>query len=438
MNLARALRLDRTARVAFVGAGGKTTALFQLARTIEGPVVVTCSTHMGVWQADLADRHLLVTRPEDVERFTGQIEDVTVITGPAGEDERLQGLDSASLAEVNHLAGQLGFPVLVEADGSRQKPLKAPADHEPVIPGWVDTVVVVAGLSALGKLLGPDVIHRPERFTETSGLEMGQLISEESIARMLVHPLGGLKYIPEKARKVALLNQADETGLVEAGIRIATKIKTVYDAVLVAALSEQHIWQAIEPVAGILLAGGGSTRFGDPKMLLEWRRKSLIRHSAETALAAGLDPLVVVTGAVDEPVRQALAGLPVVFAHNPDWQQGQSTSVRAGLRAVPGTTGAVVFLLADQPFLTAELLRELAARYRSTLALVTAPRVGEERANPVLFDRDLFAELMALEGDTGGRAIFGQHPVDYLDWNDERLLLDIDRPEDYARLREQE
>jgi molybdenum cofactor cytidylyltransferase len=437
MNLYRALRMTRTARVAFSGAGGKTTALFQLARAVEPPVVVTCSTHLGTWQVSLADRHLVVSRPEDVERFAGQIEGVTVITGPAGEDQRLAGLGEDALSAVHSLAGRLGFPVLVEADGSRQKPLKAPAEHEPVIPAWTDTVVTVVGLSALGRPLGGEVVHRSERFAEISGLKMGQPVSEESIARMLISPLGGLKNIPAKARKVVLLNQADRTDLVDTGIRIANQVRSYYDSVLISALSEQRVWQVVEPVAGILLAGGASSRFGQPKMLLPWRGKTLIRQVAETALAAGLNPLVVVTGAVDLPVREVLAGLPVIIVHNAEWQQGQSTSIRTGIGALPNNAGAAAFLLADQPFVTAELLGELVRRYHATLAPVTAPRVNGKRSNPVLFDRDLFPDLMALEGDTGGRAILGKNPIEYVEWSDERLLLDIDNPEDYDRLKDE-
>jgi len=133
MNLAQALRLSRSSRVALVGAGGKTTALFQAARSLEKPVVVTSSTHLGVWQAVLADRHIIVTRPGDVARESGQIEDVTLLSGPEGKDQRLGGLDEVILDELADLADRLHFPVLVEADGSRQKPLKAPEAHEPVI-----------------------------------------------------------------------------------------------------------------------------------------------------------------------------------------------------------------------------------------------------------------------------------------------------------------
>src|SRR5690242_7127481 len=150
MNLYRALRLHQHSKVALVGSGGKTTALFQLAHQITAPVVVTASTHLGAWQTGFADRHLIIARPEDVARFSGQIEGVSLLTGPLDINDRLSGLDGPTLEAVRDLADRLGFVLLIEADGSRQRPLKSPAGHEPVIPTWVDLVVVVAGMSGLG------------------------------------------------------------------------------------------------------------------------------------------------------------------------------------------------------------------------------------------------------------------------------------------------
>ncbi len=434
MNLANALRVNRNGRVALVGAGGKTTALFQLARALEPPVVVTNSVHLGAWQAGLADRHLIISRPEDVERFSGQVEGVTLMTGAPGEDDRLQGLDLDALEAIHDMANRLGFPVLVEADGSRRKPLKAPGEHEPVIPGWINTVVVVTGLAGLDQRLSDSVVHRAERFAELCMIKTGEIITEEQIGRLLIHPQGGQKNIPTASRRVALLNQADEPVQAESGLRIAKIIRHVFDTVLITSLAKQKIWQRIEPTAGIILAGGRSSRFGQPKMLMDWHGKPLVRHVAECALWAGLDQVIVVTGAVDQPLREALSGLRVEFVHNSAWEVGQSTSVRAGVGALAYDIGSAIFLLADQPLVPPELLRKLIDRHEITQAAVVAPRVAGRRANPVLFDRVIFSQLWELEGDVGGRAILNQYPVEYVDWADDNLLLDIDTPEDYARL----
>jgi len=173
---------------------------------------------------------------------------------------------------------------------------------------------------------------------------------------------------------------------------------------------------------------------GQPKLLLPWKGETLIRQAARIALEAGLSPVMVVTGSYATEITGALSGLDVQVVFNPDWQTGQSTSVRAGIQALPGDTRAVLFLLGDQPFVTPELIRKLVKTYRQTRPVILAPYVGEKRSNPVLFDRSVFGELCQLHGDAGARSIFGKYPPAAMQWPDERLLLDIDTPEDYARL----
>ena len=438
MDLRKALRLAPDAQMAIVGAGGKTTAMFQIARAFGTPVVIAASTHLGVWQAKFADRHLIVTHPDDIEGSTGQIEGVTLISGPAGEDDRLGGLDAEMLDALHRLARRLGFPLLIEADGARQKPLKAPAEHEPAIPEWVDLVVVTAGLSAIGKPLDESNVHRPEQFARLSGLAAGAEISLDSLVKVLVHPEGGCKGIPDGARRIVLLNQAEDAALADAAGQSARRLIPPYDAVVVASLAEQRIIRVVEPVSAVILAAGGSTRFGQPKITLPWRGKPLVRIAAEAALGGGADEVVVVTGSAEGPVRAALEGLAVRIVHNPDWEAGQSTTVRAGLTAAAPEAGAAIFLLSDQPFITSELIRALINQHQLTLAPVIAPVIGGRRANPVLFDRETFAALGELEGDTGGRAIFHAFPVEALAWEDEAVLLDIDTPEDYRRLMEED
>lgn len=435
MNLRESLRLGPGARLALVGAGGKTTALFQLARSFDPPVVVTATTHLGEWQAAFADRHLQISRPEEIEANAGQIEGVTLISGPASADQRLKGLDGDLLEAVRALAERLGFPILLEADGARQKSLKAPGPREPVIPPWIENVVVVAGLTGVGRSLSEETVHRVELFSALSGIAPGSIVDLDGVVCVLSHPEGGLKGIPPKARKAALLNQAGSQDLAEAARATAAKLAPPYDACVVAALADQRVWSVTEPVTGILLAAGGASRFGEPKVLLPWRGKPLIRTVAESALAGGLTELIVVTGAADAEIRESLEGLPARIVTNRDWQAGQSTSLRAGLEAAAPNCGAALFLLADQPFAVPALIQALLREHQTTLAPVIAPRVEGRRANPVLFDRVTFPDLLAIEGDVGGRAIMERYPVRFLDWHDPALLLDIDTQDDYERLR---
>lgn len=438
-----ALRLSSAPRLALVGAGGKTTVLFQIAREYLPPVLVTTTTHFAETQAALGDMHIVLDYPQDVARLTAPASPALfVLSGRPDGQGRLTGLDAESLDELHRFADERSMPLLIEADGARQLPLKAPAEHEPALPPFVDTVVIVAGLSALGKLLSPEWVHRPERFAQLTGLGLGEPITLEALGRVLLHPQGGLKAIPPGARRICLLNQADTLDLQAQAQALALQVPgnsgllTGYHAVVIASAQQRRIAAVHEPAAGVILAAGGALRFGQPKQLLPWRGEPLLCHIARQALQAGLSPVVVVGGAYTDQMRQALCDLDVLLVHNPDWEQGQSTSVIAGLKQLPEETGSALFLLADQPFVQAGLLRRLVEMHAETMAPIVAPLVGGQRATPVLFDRRTFTDLTRLTGDVGGRALFSRYPVTWLPWHDQRLLFDLDTPDEYQRLLE--
>ncbi len=433
MKLSKALRLSRSSALALVGAGGKTTALFLLGSEL-APALVTTTTHIGAWQTDPANQHMIV-EPGTVLSDLGFLPQsgITLVTGQK-EGERFTGVSQDTLSWLRAVQQEINIPLLIEADGARGKPIKAPADHEPVIPDFVDMVVVVAGLSALGKPVCGEHIHRIEHFEKISATHVSEPITPEMLVKVLAHPTGGLKGIPDHARRIALLNQADTIELQSAAGAIARQLLPSYHSVVIAALKEEKVLAIHEPVAGIILAAGGALRFGKPKQILTWREKTFIQHVAETALAAGLSPVVLVSGAYAEVVEPCTDRLPLTITRNPDWQMGQSASVQAGIRALPPETGAAIFLLADQPQVTTEVLRALVERHSLDLSPIVATQVQGQRANPVLFDRNTFPDLLTLEGDTGGRQLFSRYPVVYLPWHDERLLLDIDTQEDYNKL----
>ena len=452
MNLANALRLPQSPTIAFVGAGGKTTALFQLARELNGPVIVTATTHLGAWQIPLADSHIIVKAPAPIEAIEHSLSGVMLVTGEVVND-RTQPLDNKVLLWLRAVCERHFLPLLIEADGSRQKPLKAPAEHEPAIPEFVELVVQVAGLTGLGKPLEEEYVHRPEKFAHLSGLRFGETITPEALVRVLMHPKGGLKNIPAQARRVALLNQADTPELQSQADSIAKSLIPTYDSVVVASLKEEKIHAVHEPIAGIILAAGESTRFGRPKQLLDWRGEPFAHAVAKTSLEAGLAPVIVVTGAHAEQVAAAVNDLPVQIVHNSEWKSGQASSIKAGIHPLPSPppnfmdlgegapqgrvgVGAAVFLLTDQPQIPPTIIHALIEKHAATLAPIVAPLILDQRGNPVLFDRVTFPDLMKLEGDVGGRGIFSKYKVTYLPWHDDALLLDVDTPEHYQRLKD--
>ncbi|MDF2758439.1 MAG: molybdenum hydroxylase accessory protein YgfJ family [Thermomicrobiales bacterium] len=162
-------------------------------------------------------------------------------------------------------------------------------------------------------------------------------------------------------------------------------------------------------IAGIVLAAGRSTRLGRPKQLLPVHGEPLIRHTLRRVLASSLDQVILVVGHEADDVRDTVADLEVKCVFNPDAAAGQSTSVRAGLAALSSDVEAAVFILGDQPGIDPGVIDALVAAWRTSGAPVAAPRYEDRMGNPVLFDRRVFPELAALEGDTGARPVVRAH-----------------------------
>lgn len=191
-------------------------------------------------------------------------------------------------------------------------------------------------------------------------------------------------------------------------------------------------------VWGVLLAAGRSRRFGGglPKQLLPFEGEPLVRRAARTALASGLDGVLAVVGHAAREVEEALDGLEVRTVLNPDHAKGLASSVRAGLAAVPGEAAGALFLTADQPLLSAEIVDRLLAAFRETGGPIVLPSAEGRRGSPVLFHRSLFGELAAVQGDAGGRQVVSRHPEAVVEVPLESAtpLEDVDSPEDYRRL----
>jgi molybdenum cofactor cytidylyltransferase len=440
--LARALRLNSSPCIAFIGSGGKTTAIFQLARQLPSPVIVTATSHLGAWQIGLADSHIITDTPAPLEELEHGLKGVVLVTGELDGD-RTKPINNHLMNWLHHFCGYHSIPLLIEADGSREKPLKAWAEHEPPIPAFVEMVVQVVGLTGLGKLLSDENVHRAEIFSKLSRLSIGETITLDSLVRVLTHNEDRRKNIPVNAERAILLNQADTPELQSVAQGLAQALIPAYHSVVISSLKQEKVFAVHERIAGIILAAGGSTRFGQPKQLLDWKGQPFVQAVAKTALEAGLWPVVVITGANAEPIESAVKDLNVTVVRNSEWKSGQGSSIREGINILTdnfspkmgvGKIGGAIFLLVDQPQVTTSILHALVEKHAEGLYPIVAPMVIDQRANPVLFDLMTFPDLIGLEGDVGGRAIFHKHRVEYLPWHDDRLLLDVDTPEMYQRL----
>lgn len=183
----------------------------------------------------------------------------------------------------------------------------------------------------------------------------------------------------------------------------------------------------------ILLAAGGSSRLGQPKQLVVWQGKPLLRHAAETALLSEFGPVVVVLGAIDIPCRNCLEGLDLTIVRNPDWQEGMGGSIATGVRALSlRDLEGVIVMLCDQPFVSHELLRSLVAESAGH-PIVNTFYQGQP-GPPVWFSNAYFDRLAALKGKGGAKPLINAEP-DRAQIVAEEAGIDIDSPEDLTALR---
>ena len=456
MNLVTALRLNLLPPpvvIVLVGAGGKTTFMHRLAKDVQGRswrALFTTTTRLWAHQfAALPNPHLATT-PQKALTLAARAkpgEALALASKHLPEEAKVQGIPAAW---VDMLAEDAKFDlIVVEADGSREKLLKAPSAGEPVVPARASLFVSMASWQVVGKPLSPHYVHRPERVADLTGIALGQPITPEALVRLLAHPQGGLKECPPGARVLWCINGVDSDALASDVVPVARRLleqprekmlrSPVPPEVLIASLrADVPVRAVVGRVAAIVLAAGAGTRFGGPKQVALWQGRPLIHHVLDAVAASQVDEIVVVVGAHAARVRQAvrawqqqhpLVRLRVVL--NREWAKGQSTSVKVGLRAA-GAVSAALFPLADQPLVSASLLNMLIATHRRTLAGIVRPRYAGQPGAPVLFDHALFGELMELTGDTGGRAVVQTHAreVVYVDWEDARAGWDVDTRQD--------
>jgi molybdenum cofactor cytidylyltransferase len=189
-------------------------------------------------------------------------------------------------------------------------------------------------------------------------------------------------------------------------------------------------------VAGVLLAAGTSSRMGRNKLLLALNGTSVLHRAVTTAIEAGVDPVLVVVGHESDRALAELDGVRCTTVVNPRYARGMNTSVSAGIAAVPADAIGAVVMLADMPFVTAEMVRTVVQRFRASDAPLVVSNYGDVLAPPILYGRGLFEELRALDGDGCGKRVVKAHRAEAveLQWP-ASALTDLDVPDDVERAR---
>jgi molybdenum cofactor cytidylyltransferase len=187
-------------------------------------------------------------------------------------------------------------------------------------------------------------------------------------------------------------------------------------------------------VGAIILAAGGSERFGQPKQFLQFQGESLLRRAVRNAIEAGCARVAVVAGDLRARIETELRETPAVILENPEWQRGLGTSIRCGLlhlRSLRPEPDAAVLLACDQPFVDASVIKSLVTEWENSRKSMVACSYAGTLGIPALFDRSRFEEIVSLPDDSGAKALLQSRAADVAQIDFEKGAIDIDTPGDF-------
>ncbi len=443
MKILEALELREREVISFVGGLGKTGFMFRVADELGmlGKRVITAATVAGIpvwpgWGEYMIIAHDPDTAEELVRKALPEHRHITLV-GSSASNGRMGGVPVEVIERVSQIE-DVDY-VLVEADFSHRKDFKAPAEDEPIIPGSTTMVVSLLNAPVIGKPVNEIIVYNADAIAEMAEQPIFTPITPRTIARVMIHENGGLKNVPDEARFVPVVNRCDTEKRLSSGVELADKLlkyKRVERVVLADTGKKDPVIATRKRVAAAILAAGGSRRMGGkPKQLLPWGDKTLIEHILDQVEQVNFAEIVVVLGHEAEKVKEVLEDRPVKVVVNPDWEIGISTSIKAAVNALPEDTDAVMFIHSDQPGLTPDILKRIRWQYEATNRPVVYASYYGEQGLPVLFDKRLFPELLALRYTEGGKEVVRRYAYVSLSvpviesWRGE----DIDTAEDYSR-----
>jgi molybdenum cofactor cytidylyltransferase len=452
MTLPAAFHMERPKElVAFVGGGGKTSLMFALAQALDGRVITTTTTRIFAAQMKLAPRVRILTA-EDAEGVEEE--------GGAKSVERraLAGERSAPfLLVVGDVQGEkalgvgvewpgrwLAMPevdyVLVEADGARMRPCKAPAEHEPVIPPEATLVVPVVGIDALNGRI-EELCHRPERVSALTGLGVDEWLTPAALATLLAHEQGSLKGVPAGARVIPFVNKVETEAQTKAArqvARLALREARLEQVVIGAVQRERPVREVYRRVTAVVLAAGQGSRMGQTKQLMAWGETTVLGQTLGNVKESAAFDTLLVSGHNAEAVEAIAAEQHVRAVYNPRYAEGEMlSSLQTAVRHLPANIAAVLVMLADQPMVEPATIDQiLGAFWEGKGELVVSVYQGQ-RGNPVLIGRRYFEELLALTAGAAPRDLLRRHQdyVYLVEVGSDAILRDLDRPEEYERWR---
>lgn len=190
-------------------------------------------------------------------------------------------------------------------------------------------------------------------------------------------------------------------------------------------------------LGAVILAAGGSERFGRPKQFLLFRGETLVGRAMRAATEACTAGIIVVAGETHARIEAELRESAATVVENPEWRRGLGTSIRCGLQRLIASAPeleAVLLMACDQPFVDAEIVAALVAKQGATSKAIVASSYANTLGIPALFDRSCFEALLTLPDEAGAKTLIESRREDVAQIEFEQGAIDIDTPADFARL----
>ena len=423
-NLSRALDIQPGDTIAFVGAGGKTSLMLNLAEELfnaGSKVAVTTTTKMGkgerskhsevMVEYDIADISKLITK---VLSVLSKKRIPILFSGIDEVHNRLLGLGSSMVDRLANVVDNL----LIEADGGRGKPFKIPMKHEPIVPECVNKLCIVMGADAVGQKVNDKNFYNADGMVKL-GARRGELLTLTLLRKLLFHPSGYLRYKTDNRKIFLLLNKCDDLAKVD-NIKDLTK-ELFHNSLEKIILTSTQTFPPVKlivdnnnhKISGVILAAGESVRFAGPKQCADIGGRTLLAHVTNQALDSKLDEIIIVVGHKKKDVLKGLGEFlnneRLTIVENPEYKSGMSTSLKASLKVLHDRPDAIMFILGDQPKITKEILDKLIDAYKYSNAQLCLPMMntsdGKRHGHPIIIGRKLYPELLQIVGDIGAKEV---------------------------------
>jgi len=424
--------------VCLVGAGGKTSAMFCLARELSAKgkkILATTTTAIYYPESEQYDK-ILISEKESLDLFYNINDGITVLGRSVSPEGKLLGVSPEFLDVLFY--EELFDYILVEGDGSKGRSIKAPAGYEPVIPSCTTKVLGLIGLDSIGRKISSEYVHRPELFCSILGCREGDIIDAGIISKLIAHREGLFKASPALAERYVILNKAEGEERRNAASDIKRRLSdmgyNIKGIVISSMKDSKFIINAAKGISGIILASGLSRRMGADKLLFPVGGVPVIERVIAVASKSGLIEVVLVCTSDSVASIGRKYGAKIVKNNAPEL--GQSHSIRLGVENSCTSTDGFMFLVGDQPFINESIINDLVDSFVTGSTGAAVPLYNGIRGNPVIFSSSQKDKLLNLCGDSGGRVLLEglKGNITTVCFADGKLGLDIDTREDYEKV----